>query len=250
MDDWPRVLRTRVATLWTHDETCDGRDLVVPSGRAQLVIDLWGRGHRWSIDGQGQTSGPAVLGGPSSTPVVIERRPGPLLGIVFHPTGLRPFLDRPVGEVADQHLDLGEVVPWAEQLVDAACAAHPTQRFKAVLDVLAPRATPADSGLVELVAHATTARVRDVADEAGLSTRQLRDLFAEHVGLSPKRWSRVRRIARSLVGLRQSDDFGALAHQLGFYDHAHFTRDFSAVVGRTPSEWRATMGPWDTHLPL
>ena len=35
--------------------------------------------------------------------------------------------------------------------------------------------------------------------------------------------------------IRDSTD---LAHELGYYDQAHFVRDFKATVGRVPSQLR------------
>ena len=39
--------------------------------------------------------------------------------------------------------------------------------------------------------------------------------------------------------LRAQDARTSLALDLGYFDHAHFIRDFRAVVGRSPAEYEA-----------
>ena len=68
--------------------------------------------------------------------------------------------------------------------------------------------------------------VGEVADRAGVGTRRLQRLFATYVGVSPK------------------VDLGFLARELGYFDQAHFARDFRAAVGRPPAAYaRGAAGP-------
>ncbi|RUA22177.1 AraC family transcriptional regulator [Billgrantia gudaonensis] len=55
-------------------------------------------------------------------------------------------------------------------------------------------------------------------------------------GLSPKRYARLMRIARSreLIKGRDGRVLTDTAHAAGYYDQAHFIHDFKAVTGLTP----------------
>lgn len=84
------------------------------------------------------------------------------------------------------------------------------------------------------------ARVADVARRAHVAPRTLQKLFRRYVGVGPK-WALTRlRIHRALERLSTSPPaWTELALELGYYDHAHFIRDFRLVVGRSPSQFVA-----------
>jgi hypothetical protein len=71
-------------------------------------------------------------------------------------------------------------------------------------------------------------------------------LFASHVGVSPKAVLARYRLqdATAAIDAGEVADLAELATTLGWFDQAHFSRDFRAVVGMTPSAHlgRATAG--------
>jgi AraC-like DNA-binding protein len=56
------------------------------------------------------------------------------------------------------------------------------------------------------------------------------------VGMSPKQYARLLRVETARLALKRmrAPSTTYLAAELGFYDQAHFIREFSAVVGMTP----------------
>jgi AraC family transcriptional regulator len=82
-------------------------------------------------------------------------------------------------------------------------------------------------------------RLAEIADVAGLGISQISMLFKRHVGLPPHQyamWLRVQRARERL--LRTRDPITNIAHDLGFSDHAHFSRVFLRFMGQTPSGFR------------
>jgi AraC-like DNA-binding protein len=107
-------------------------------------------------------------------------------------------------------------------------APEPTEAYLRLQDLL--EAMAGDRGLV---------RVDQVAALAGVGVRSLQRLFAAYVGVSPK-WvlGRYRlQDAAAAIDAGAVDDLAALAAELGWFDQAHFSRDFRAVVGTTPSAY-------------
>lgn len=95
-------------------------------------------------------------------------------------------------------------------------------------------------------------RIDIVADACGLSPRRLRQVFAEHVGMTPKRWWRLQRFGL-LVGqahARPQVDWAALAAAGGFADQAHLSHEFRAFSGMTPGQYLAANAQWAQHVPL
>jgi transcriptional regulator GlxA family with amidase domain len=81
--------------------------------------------------------------------------------------------------------------------------------------------------------------VGHVVRRTGVSHRRLVELFWNEVGLSPKRYCRVRRfndVLRQIEPLGDVD-WTDVAHVCGYFDQAHFNRDFRAFAGLNPSEY-------------
>jgi transcriptional regulator GlxA family with amidase domain len=89
-------------------------------------------------------------------------------------------------------------------------------------------------------------RVDQVAALGAMSVRSLQRLFATFVGVSPKAVLARYRLQDAAAAIDAgADDLAALAASLGWFDQAHFSRDFHAVVGVTPSSYlqRARRAP-------
>jgi len=96
------------------------------------------------------------------------------------------------------------------------------------------------SGVVDLIASTRAlTRVESVAEAAGTSVRTLQRLFRHWVGVGPK-WVLTRhrlQDAAAAIDAGDVDDLADLAADLGWFDQAHFSREFRAVVGVTPSSY-------------
>src|SRR5690606_34247093 len=79
-------------------------------------------------------------------------------------------------------------------------------------------------------------RVDQVVDRLHLSKRTLQRIFSRYVGVSPK-WVikryRLHDAAEQLAG-GQVVDLARLAGDLGYFDQAHFIKDFKAIIGKSP----------------
>jgi AraC-like DNA-binding protein len=78
--------------------------------------------------------------------------------------------------------------------------------------------------------------VTDLANGVGLSVRQLERQFREQVGMSPKSLARLTRFEAAQRRIYEGRElsFTRLAHDLGFADQAHFTREFRAFAEQSP----------------
>jgi AraC family transcriptional regulator len=78
----------------------------------------------------------------------------------------------------------------------------------------------------------------DVAAEVGGSAVYLTQVFQQVEGVPLYRYQMSLRLARALHLLGQYDDLSALALDLGFSSHSHFSSAFQRIYRRTPSEFR------------
>lgn len=92
-------------------------------------------------------------------------------------------------------------------------------------------------------------RVEDCARLVALDVRTLQRRFRKLVGVSPK-WViqryRMHEAAEALK-LPQPPALADLAARLGYYDQAHFSREFKAVVGAAPRAFAAASRTLPTH---
>jgi AraC-like DNA-binding protein len=94
----------------------------------------------------------------------------------------------------------------------------------------------------ELIGSAREPRsLTAIAAQLDVSPAYLTDLFRRHEGLSIARYQRRLRLSRALVELPDTADIAALALELGFSSHAHFSTAFRATYGMTPSAYRKNL---------
>ena len=166
------------------------------------------------------------------------------LGTKFLPGGFAAFTDRPISELT------GAVLPLAEVLGEECEGADTFEGARAalpgLLEVLRERRRdlgPEAELVREVVADMRTAdpgtRVGEIAERHATSVRTLQRLFSRHVGVSPKWVLQRYRLHEALERVAGAGpiDWTRLALDLGYFDHAHFIRDFRAVAGRTPTQY-------------
>lgn len=171
---------------------------------------------------------------------------GDVLGIQFRPGAFRAFFDRTVDTITDETLPATDVFPAADDSFRARLFAR-TSDAEIVADGEALLGTdlPAPNPHIELI-NRIVARVREdrtlssvgtIARHFGIAERTLQHLFKTQVGVGLKWIIRRYRLmeAAELAESGTAQNWTAIALELGYADHAHFTNDFSRIVGRPPT---------------
>jgi AraC-like DNA-binding protein len=252
-----------VASFWIHQSEQQARSRVLPSGTAQLIIDLSGDGlcvpQRASAS-HSRDAFPALFNGADTSAFLLETdRPLYQFGVDFKPGGAYPFIAPPASELHDAHLPLDAL--WSagavEELSGRVAAARTLAERMAILEELLLRHLahplerhPAVRLALEAFSEAPQSRaVVTVAAAAGLSAGRLTRVFREEVGLTPKQFARVRRFRWALLRLRAGSRANAvwvkgarvnwahLAVDCGYYDQAHLIKDFQTFAGVCPSAY-------------
>ena len=260
-----------VSYLWIlHDRPEHARERIVASGTFELVVNL--RDDELRIDrscgsrGLERYSGAIVSGAYGGAGFVIDaQQHASVMGVHFRPGGARAFIGVPAGELTDRHIDLATL--WgrlaAAELRERLCAAAtPARRFHVLEQALTaylcrrpfdahPAIVPALRALEQTQADVT---MRAVARQVGLSQRRFIEIFAAHVGMTPKRFGRVRRFQRAMIRARGGNppNLARLALECGYYDQSHLIHDFREFSGLCPTEYlQCRHAPVkENHLPL
>lgn len=174
-----------------------------------------------------------------------------LLGVRFRPGGAVPFLAPPAHELTDRTVPLADLWRGADDLAERLAVMDGPSRIRSLASLLLRRSVdgPAPDPRVLRAARrieATDGRVsvRELHGELEMSRRQLERLFLGAVGVPPKVACRVARFRGALRRLDRDPaaSWSRLAHASGYADQPHLAREFRALAGVTPGEYRAERG--------
>lgn len=227
-----------VANFWVSARpNGGGQETILPSGRAQVVID------------GGDV--PLVVG-PRTRPSVI--RPSPFsAGFSLGGGGLHALTRVPVDELLDRVVDAGEV--WGRARWQRCLDTGQPSEILDRLEHAALGHLHVDGDLDRTVIAAETA-IRGgaepgaVAAMLGVDRRRLVPAFRRAVGLAPKHYQRIVRFQRSLRAMRTTTPapLATIAAGLGYADQAHLSREFKEFSGLTPSQLHGAASPAINHV--
>jgi AraC-like DNA-binding protein len=183
---------------------------------------------------------------------VIEGK-GKVLGIKFRPGGFYPFVRSPVSRLTNRIVPLHDVFGAdGEALVSSVLAKRSERAMVAVAEDFLRQQSPQRDAVAERVAEIvdqiavdrTITTVETVARKSGLTVRSLQRLFSRYVGVSPKWVINRHRLHEAVDRLTKGEpiDWTQLALDLGYFDQAHFIKDFKGIIGRTPGEYVSPHG--------
>jgi AraC-like DNA-binding protein len=174
-----------------------------------------------------------------------------LVGVHFKPWGISPFVDMPASELRDRWVPVDAV--WQRslerirnQIGDIVSA---TETLRVVEQELRSQLAEAPSRGLDLVrrtgglleASHGAVPVGALTDAASVSGNHLATQFKSHVGVTLKRVARICRFARLIlsVDVLRPVDWSELALTAGYFDQAHFSREFKDFTGHTPTRYLA-----------
>jgi len=227
---------------------------VPPMPSAHLFVNLGGPARLWDSD---PSVPPAVFTGAWFMGVWTRRfryeYPARvrLAGVHFKPWGMSPFIDMPAAELRDRWAPADAVWQRSADRIrnQAGDTGSATEALRVLEEELRSRLARAPAPGLDLVRHAGrrleashgAVPVGALSDAAGVSGNYLAAQFKSHVGVTPKRVARIYRFARLILSVdtRRPVDWPELAHMAGYFDQAHFSREFKDFTGHTPTEYLA-----------
>ena len=173
---------------------------------------------------------------------------GWVFGVKFRPGAFRPYFGRSVASLRNRSVPIDEVfgtkgAALARKVSDLCGDA---EKAAAVERFLNARKTPFDpnvervSNIVDEIAeNREIVSVEQVVERWRFGKRTLQQLFSSYVGVGPKWVINRYRLHEAVERLQEGAhiSFTELAMELGYFDQAHFIRDFRNLVGCTPAAY-------------
>jgi AraC-like DNA-binding protein len=174
---------------------------------------------------------------------------GRVVGVKFRPGAFQPFYGRSVHQLTNRIVPVAAVFGRDGDALARAVRAEADAPFAVMEDFLRARLPAPDPNLDLLADLVRTmledpavVRVDELAARHAMSPRTLQRLFRRYVGVSPKWVLQRYRLheAAERIAEGRDGDWAATALELGYFDQAHFIRDFKALIGASPAQYAAS----------
>lgn len=241
------------------------KEKLLPDGSINVILDMQDTPKKWydnnDFSKYKELKGCFISGQHKGFIHIEVAKNASMMVIRFKPGGAYPFLDFPVSRLNDSVEQLEEFwgpevetlrkgVRAEKELSKKFCMAEEflllrmkvkkekDAQLKAVLQVL--QQEPFQVTTVALAA------------KAGISQKHLISLFDKYVGLTPKLLARIYRFQKVLLQIEETKkiEWLQVACDCGYYDQAHFVKDFYHFSGINPSQYLTQKGVYLNYIPV
>lgn len=214
------------------------RQEVLPHPSVHLVIE------------QGKSEIIGVMTGKFSR--VLENY-GRVFGVKFKPGAFYPFVKSPISQFTDDSLSLRDAfgvdgTRFEETMLrcedEGATIALAENFLRERLPERDENVAVINRIVDRIIADRTITKVDDIVSRLDLNKRTLQRIFSQYVGVSPKWVIKRYRLHEAAEQLADGEavDWPKMALDLGYFDQAHFIKDFKAIVGRAPADYAKNIG--------
>jgi AraC-like DNA-binding protein len=254
-----------VDLIWVYQNDPRPRELerILPTGAAHLIVNLKEDETRLynpeSPHRYVSTSGSVLSGVQSRFQIIDTSEQEYVAGAAFKPGGTVPFVRVPAYEASDADVPL-ELL-WGrrrtdalrERLLESASLDAALDALEAALQEMwrPPGLHPAVAFALSAFDRAPlTTSIAAVTDAIGLSAKRFIERFKLEVGITPKRYCRIRRFQRALALANSGRDveWTRVALDCGYFDQAHFIHDFRSFAGLTPAAYQSARTSFQNHV--
>jgi AraC-like DNA-binding protein len=245
-------LQPFVKCFWTLEDEAKAEPVkqrVVPDGCMEMIFHCGDLYKQYFKDGSFVIQPRSFVFGQITS--YIEIAPTGISQIIaarFLPEGLLPFLQIPVTELENKAVAITDVFGEKGKQLEERVITAPDyrERIQIIEEFLLSRLS--DPLTIDSIMQACVETifrtqgqlgVVELAGAMNINRRNMERKFTSAVGLSPKQLSRVVRLQAALKMLEQKKytSLTSLAYENGYYDQAHFIKDFREFTGMNPKSF-------------
>jgi len=243
-----------IKCFWTLEapvNVSQERQRIVPDGCMEMIFHYGDLFYQYLENGTNVTQPRSFVFGQIIKP--LEIAPSGKTGVIaarFHPDGFIPFSTMEINTMDNRAVSLEELYGEQGKILeqDVVLATTTKDRIERIeLFLLSKLRSPegvdalAKSSVDLLMRSKGQLSIGSLAEHLQSSKRQLERKFVSTIGLSPKQLSKIIRLQSALKTMEQKHfiSLTALAHESGYFDQAHFIKDFKEFTGLSPKQFYA-----------
>jgi AraC-like DNA-binding protein len=247
-----KILQRFIQYFWIVKHESKISAFMNPTLHPEHFFDLvlnFGDAQKWKSQDADFIVNRSHLIGIRDKPFVIEQLGKvDFFAIRFKPNGLYPFLKFPLSEIILKPFDLNDIIgsltdkfeneiynlhndeakfiKMEELLINEISFNHANNAF-------------VDYSLMNIHQSKGVIKVTEICNQLNINDKYLQRKFSEYIGVSPKYYIQIIRFNNAIKSLSKSNkpDLIRVALENGYYDHAHFTKEFKKFAGLTPTDY-------------
>lgn len=242
----PEKFTDLIERIWIGENTEKEMELMIPPNQyLSLIFPLNNASYKRkqiSIDGpqiEGISTENTILSYPAGTK---------LIGIRFYAFGLYPFIQLQGDQIKNKSLNLSienekyqGILNHSEDGLDQDLI----DKVYAFMSLLYDEKTNREIGQImdfyqQFRWNDESQSIEQYCESAGTNYTTLNRNFKRVIGLSPKKFERLIKFRKSLCDLIDTQDsLTSIGAKSGYFDQAHFIREFKIFLNQTPSEYQS-----------
>ncbi|MEZ2337884.1 helix-turn-helix domain-containing protein [Mucilaginibacter sp. RCC_168] len=243
------ILKPFVKNYWTCRHDADVMEVMYPSGCIELCIDISSND---TIRHRGNNSMKVpdleVLGHWTIPTMAALKKGNTCIITRFQPYASSLFFPNPASDFTNESIDLCNIFykesdDFYNRLMEQRSIEHKVAVLETFLiqRLINNKKNNRQLKLVEhlcsYVSNTDSFDIQNLSAYYGFSERYIQKLFMDWIGITPQKFFSVHRFNRSLELLRSSQaSLTSIAFECGYYDQAHFIKEFKSYTGLTPSQ--------------
>lgn len=236
----------------------------LPDGSMDLLIDLTEKPKKLFHNEEGTTYTTykrSWISGMKTEYILIDASVSSMIGVHFRPGGAYPFFDFPLNELNNLTIEMDTL--WNKEIHDIREAILSTpmieQKFRILESYFSEKGKrKSEPNLLikyavdQLMQSPEVWTIDKLTQKVGVTQKHLISLFKKYVGLTPKQFARICKFQKviQLVEKQQQIEWTPIAYECGYYDQAHFIKEFKAFSGLNPSRYLVQRGEYINYLPV
>lgn len=247
-------LQPFVKCFWSLEDDAQNEPVkqrVLPDGCMEMIFHYGDPYRQYFEDGSSITQPRSFLFGQITK--YIEIAPTGISGIIsarFLPDGIFPFINMPVSTLENKAVSLTEIFTeegriFEEQVIKASDL---RERIKLIETFLLAKL--AEQRVIDAITKSCVDVIFQsqgqiglaaLADKLNIHRRNMERKFTSVIGISPKQLARVARLQAALKMIQQKkfNSLTEIAYENGYFDQAHFIKDFREFTGISPKSFFA-----------
>ena len=184
-----------------------------------------------------------------------------MMVVVFKPGAGFPFIQQPMDLYVNKVVPAHEVFGTAilSLLAELKEPSPPIEKFQTIEKWLLQRLQPDDFytniigyAINEIENASAQLSISSLAERTGYSQKQLIELFKKYVGITPKQFHRIVRFNEILKAIEKEKQisWSSIAVDCGYFDQAHFIKDFQSFSGLNPGKYLDDIGDYPNYVPV